>query len=1067
MKQKSKNHFYRMLFILLLILGNTSVNAETVKTVSDVGTSPSKIDRNVQQQTFLKGVVTDANGVPIAGANIIEVGTTNGVTTDFDGNFNLKITTINPKIKVTYIGFKDKTISVKGKKEITVALEEDTEQLDEVVLVSFGKQKKKSMVSSITTVKPADLKIPSSDLTTSFAGNLPGMIAYQRIGEPGLNSNVEFFIRGVTSLNYANSPLILIDGVELTATDLSRLQPDDVASFSIMKDASATALYGARGANGVIYITTKEGKEGKLNINIRFEESLSSAIKNLELADPLTYMKLHNEAIRTRDPLGILPYSLEKVDNTIAGNNPTLYPVTDWYKELFSDYTINKRLNFSLMGGGSKVNYYVSGSASQDRGILKVPKISSFTNNIDFRTFQLRSNIGIQLTESTKLKLNFTANFDDYTGPLYGGSDTYQKVMMANPVLFKPFYDVKNFPDHPYTTHILFGNYDQGNYINPYADMVKGYKEQERTKFISQVELNQNFDFLLEGLQGKAVININRTSGNSIERSYNPFFYSVRQNRETGKMYLTSLNETSGTEGLSYREFDKYVTSSTYLEGSLTYTNTFNEDYDVSAMLVGTLNHRTVSNAGSLQASLPYRNAGVSGRLTFTYADKYLSEFNFGYNGSERFHEKERFGFFPSAGLGWVISNESFFEKAKDIINNLKIKTTFGLVGNDKIGSSYDRFFYLSQVNLSDGDRGFITGTDFQKYLPGVSVSRYANNQITWETSEKFDIGIELGLFNKIKLEADYFTEHRSNILTDRIISSETGIEVPVKANFGEVDSHGVDGSITYTDNFTSGWWIQARANFTYATNKIVKLEEPDYSKTPWLSRVGHSVNQMWGLVAERLFVDQAEINNSPKQTFGEYMGGDIKYKDINGDGRITNLDRVPMGNPTKPEIVYGFGVSTGYKGFDFSCFFQGLANESFWINTLRTAPFVNISNDGYIGNNQLLKAWAESHWSEDNRDVYAKWPRLSDKPVINNLQGSNWFMQDGSFLRLKSAEFGYSLPNSLVVDKWKMNKVRFYLSGTNLLTFSKFKLWDPEMAGDGLKYPTQRVFNLGIHLMF
>ncbi len=1063
MKQKFKN---RMTFVKLWLVAIMIVSANLSAFAKTVATSDEEVTLSTPTQAILKGTVVDNNGMPIAGANVVEVGTKNGTTTDFDGNFTLKLITVNPKLKVTYMGFKDKVVSVKGKTKINIVIEEDTESLEEVVLVSFGKQKKKSMVASITTVKPKDLKIASSNLTTSFAGNLPGMIAYQRTGEPSFNGDdVQFFIRGVTSLNYGK-PLILIDGVELDGSDLARLQPDDIASFSIMKDASAAALYGARGANGVIYVTTKTGSEGKLKVNVRFEESLSMATKKLDFADPFTYIKLHNEAVRTRDPLGMLPYSLEKVDKTIAGVDDVLYPVVDWYKEMFNDFALNKRMNFSLSGGGSKVDYYVSGSVTQDKGVLRVPKINNYNSNIDFKKFQLRSNVGIKLTEKTKMKLNFTANFDDYTGPIYGGSDIYQKVMMANPVLFRPYYSIKDFPNHPYTTHILFGNDSKKfPYVNPYADMVKGYKEQERNKFISQIELNHDFDYLLEGLKAKAVINFNRLSGNAVVRQMSPYFYAAKINRETKKRYLSPLNEESGREGLSYSEQGKYVTSSTYFEGSLTYSNTFNEIYDVSAMLVGTANHRTVSNAGSLQASLPHRNIGVSGRLTFGYDDRYLTELNFGYNGSERFSEKFRFGFFPSAGLGWVVSNESFFEGAKDAVNLLKFKATYGLVGNDRIGTGSDRFFYLSEVNLDNNYYGFTTGTNFQKHLRGVSISRHANDKITWETSEKFDIGVELGLFNKFHLEADYFTEHRRNILTNRIVSSELGLESSVKANFGEVESWGIDGSLVYTDNFTKDWWFQARGNFTFATNKIIKLEEPDYSATPWKSRVGYSINQQWGYVADRLFVDEAEVKNSPKQSFGEYTGGDIKYKDLNGDGRITPLDMVPMGNPTAPEIVYGFGISTGYKGLDFSCFFQGVANESFWIDARRTAPFANVTSGGYNGNNQLLQVWADSHWTEENRDVYAKWPRLSEKTINNNVQTSNWFMQDGSFLRLKSLELGFTLPSKIISDKWNMDKVRLYLSGTNLLSFSKFKLWDPEMAGDGLKYPTQRVFNLGVQI--
>ncbi|RTE52372.1 TonB-dependent receptor [Arenibacter aquaticus] len=1016
-----------------------------------------------EQIRTIKGVVKDASGVPVMGANVVVLGTARGVLTNFDGEYEIKANT-GDVLEFSFLGMATKRATVGDSDTIDITMEESAEALEEVVLVSFGKQKKKSLISSISTVKPADLKIPSSNLTTALAGNVAGIIAYQRTGEPGAD-DANFFIRGVTSFGYGNSPLILIDGVELTTRDLARLQPDDIASFSIMKDATATSLYGARGANGVIYVTTKEGVEGPARISARIEASISSATQNVDFADPITYMQLHNEAVRTRDPLGILPYSQRKVDQTIAGNDPILYPTTNWQEELFKDYTLNKRFNFSVNGGGKVARYYVSVAASQDNGVLDVPSVSNYNSNINYQQFQLRSNTNISLTETTKLKMSFIGNYDDYTGPLDSGEALYKKVMRSNPVYFRPYYEAD--AANEYTNHILFGNYGDGNYLNPYADMVKGYRESGSSKIITQIELEQDLKSITQGLMGKVVINANRESGNAVNRSYNPFYYQPRISTLTNELILNPLNEETGTEYLGYNEGNKFVTSSTYFESSLTYNKNINELYDVSGMLVFTMNNRRVSNAGNLQESLPFRNMGLAGRFTLSSRDKYFGEFTFGYNGSERFDKKERWGYFPSLGLGWIISNEEFFKDYKDVVTNLKLKTTYGLVGNDQIGSASDRFFYLSQVNLSDDGRGYVTGSDFDNYLPGVSIQRYANDQISWETAEKFNLGLELGLFDKWNLEADFFKEYRSNILANRIVLASMGLESGVRANIGEAKSTGIDGTLVYNNSFNKDFWVQARANFTYATSKIVKIEEPDYSETPWLSRVGQPINQVWGYVAERLFVDENEVNNSPVQTFGEYSGGDIKYKDINGDGRISGLDRVPIGNPTSPEIVYGFGVSAGYKGFDISCFFQGLANESFWINPYETAPFVDIHYDGepnWDTNNQLLQVWADSHWSENNRDLYAKWPRLSPNISGNNTQTSTWFMQDGSFLRLKSLEVGYNLPQN-VLDKIKMDRIRFYVTGNNLLAFSNFKLWDPEMAGNGLSYPTQRVINAGVQL--
>ncbi len=1021
------------------------------------------------QQTQIRGKVVDESRGPLPGATVVIAGSTGGSITDRDGKFSINV---NPgdKIVVSFIGMETQVIDYTGQTELEIILKGTVDELDEVTVVAFGRQKKESVIASISTVRPSDLKIPASNLTTALAGRMPGIISYQRSGEPG-KDNAEFFVRGVTTFGYKKSPLILIDGIELSTTDLARLQPDDISSFSIMKDATATALYGARGANGVILVTTKEGKEGPAKLNIRYERSMSSPTRMVDIADPVTYMKMHNEAIITRDPLGGRAYSLDKIKMTEQANrNEFVYPAVDWFDEMFDQQAMNNRLNFNLSGGGKVARYYLASTINSDNGILKVDKRNDFNNNVKFNRLSLRSNVNINVTKSTEVIVRFNANFDDYNGPIDGGETLFRKALQTNPVLYPKYFEPDT--EYEYTQHILFGNAGQyGDYLNPYADMVKGYKDESRSNILAVVELKQDLSFITEGLSARVLGNTTRESFFNVSRSYSPFYYSVANyDPQIDEYSLFELNPDEGTEYLEYYEGDKTITTSFYFEGATNYNRTFKDKHTVTGMFVGIMRELKLANAGNLQRSLPYRNIGLSGRFTYAYDSRYFAELNFGYNGSERFAEKERFGFFPSMGFGWILSNENFWNPLSNVVNKFKLKATHGLVGNDAIGSQDDRFFYISQVNMNDGGRGTTYGQNYNEFIPGISISRYGNDRISWEKAQMTDLGIEIGLFDKIDIQADYFYEYRSNILMDRSqVPSSMGLQVPLRANIGEASSKGFEASIDFQHNFTNDFWVMARGNITYATSKFEVYEELDYvgAGLPWRSRVGLSLSQPYGYIAERLFVDEGDIANSPLQTFGEYMAGDIKYKDINEDGRIDQNDMVPIGYPTDPEIIYGFGASTGYKGIDFSFFFQGSARSSFFIDTYNTSPFINVNGGGDIGNNALLNVWADDHWSEDDRNIYAAWPRLSDQVIQNNQQRSTWFLKNGAFLRLKSVELGYTVPQNQFISKVGISSMRFYLSGTNLLTLSGFKLWDVEMGGNGLGYPIQQVFNLGVNVNF
>ena len=1022
----------------------------------------------VAQTKTVKGVIyEEETGEPMPGATVSVEGSTRGVMTDLDGSFELTGVKPTDKLKFECLGKETQVLQVGTMTNFVVKLKNAANELDEVTVVAFGKQRKESVIGSISTVDVKTLKVPSSNLTTALAGNVAGVIAYQRTGEPG-QDNADFFVRGITTFGANTSPLILIDNIELTSTDLARLQPDDIESFSIMKDATATALYGARGANGVIFVTTKRGQEGPAKIFARVETSISAPTDVVELADPVTYMKSYNEAISTRDPLGELMYTYDKIEQTgKPGANRLIYPANDWYDMLFKDFATSYRANVSARGGGKVATYYVSGAYTEDTGVLKVDKRNSFNNNIDDKNYTLRSNVDINVTPTTKLAVRLTGNFRDYQGPLNGGSDVYRQVMHSDPVLFPAYYPVDD--EHVGIQHIMFGNYEDGSYINPYANLVKGYKNYQRSQMIAAVQLEQDLKFITKGLSFMTLFNLTRLSEFTVNRQFNPYWYRLdRYDSYTGEYHVNRINE-NGTDYLTYSESGKTVKNTMYSETRLNYNRSFGK-HDVTGLLVFTASESLTANAGSLQLSLPSRNAGLSGRFTYGYDKRYFVEYNFGYNGSERFHKSHRWGFFPSAGLAWMMSNEKWFKPLTKVVSNLKLRYSYGLVGNDNIGSSSNRFYYLSEMSMNNSGLGASFGETRNVSYNGIRVVRYANEAITWEKSYKSNYALELGLFKKLDIIAEYFTEHRTDIFMQRAdIPNTMGLQAAVYGNIGQARSKGIDIQADYKQAWASGLWASARANFTYSTGKYDVYEEPTYPES-YRQHAGRSIRQTWGYIAERLFVDDEDAANSPSQAaFGsQYGGGDIKYTDVNGDGVITNADMVPIGYPTSPEIIYGFGVSLGHKGFDFSVFFQGLGRESFWIdatsaystkyNKYGTAPFVN--------NGQLLKAYSDSHWSEDNRDIYALYPRYSAYENHNNTQVSTWWMRDGSFVRLKQMEFGYTLPQKLT-NKIHIDNLRVYFQGNNLLCWSKFKLWDPELAGEGFNYPIQRTFNIGVNVTF
>lgn len=1037
----------------------------------------------------VNGIVKSTDGIELIGANIRIKGTTTGTNSDGHGKFSLVLSSLNDTLEVSYIGYITKYVPVNGRTYIDIDLKSKTLTGKEVVVTAFGeKQAKESLVGSVTSLDEHQLNVlksaPTGNLTTVLAGRIPGLIGFQRSGEPG-NNTAQFFIRGVQSFGYGNSPLILIDGVRASPQDLALLNPNDIESFSVLSDATATSLYGSKAANGVMIIKTKTGQVGHIRTTIRVSNNITMPTQVPDFVDPVTYMKEANNATRSRNPLAPLPYDQLKIDKTQEGtNNPFLYPEVDWYKMLFKDYAYNQMYSLNINGGGEIATYYISGSMNKETGLLKVPHLNNFNNNIDVKNYSLRSNVDINLTESTSLAFKINGVFQDYQGPLIGGTGTYHQVVNANPARFPAFYPIDSA--HEGVDHPLFGNYiAPGNpnsadfYTNPYAEMVKGYQARHQSTINAQFEIKQDLGKLVKGLDIGGLVNVQRFSQRGANRSYSPYYYQAFRKGVNGnvgekdKYFLQLLNPETGNNHLSYNPQDKIIESRILARAMINYKRSFGEDHEVSAFIVLKARneiHDESTTGTDLEATLPYRNVNWAGKLAYNYKHRYYVEANLGITGSERFAKGHRYGYFPSFGVKYNISNEDFWESMKPAISNLAFRLTFGYGGNDDFSAAGQRFLYLSKVNFDAP--GYTTGVKRSTTRSGINLEKYPNPYIGWERKRQTNLGIDLGLIqNNLTLHTDIYHAIRSNILQERIsVTYAMGLQSNPLVSFGKTENKGVSTRLVFHKNLGDSWSLYVRGNFTYARSKIIKYSENPIPNSPNVMKTGTPVNQIFGLYADRLFLDQKEIENSPNQNFGSYGAGDLKYRDINGDGEITLNDVLPIGFPTAPEINYGFGFSLQFKNFDLSSFFEGLAHESFIINTSASSAIDNQGTAPFVGGHQLLKVYEEDHWTPQNGNVYARYPHFSseraDEGVENNSMASTWFLRNGAYLRIKRVEIGYSLPTKLV-NLIGLDNVRFYANGINLYHFSKFKLWDPEMAGNGLDYPLQSAYNLGILINF
>lgn len=1035
-----------------------AVSLFSMNTVARSSNSSAVDVQSVQQNRRpISGVVVDGNNDPLPGVTVMVPSRQGGVITDVDGAYTIEAAT-GEELRFQFLGMKTVTIEVGSGTIYNVQLLEDVEMLDEVTVTAFATQKKESVVSSIETISPSELKVPSSNLTTALAGRLAGVISYQRSGEPGAD-NAQFFVRGVTTFGYASSPLILLDGFEVDANALARVDPDNIASFSVLKDATSAALYGSKGANGVIMVTTKKGQAGAPKISFRAEGRLSTPTKVQKTVDGITYMNLYNQAQFNDNPLLEPYYNAQKIQNTMEGLNEYAYPNINWYDEMFNSNAFNQYYNFNVSGGGSVVRYYLAVSYNKEEGILKNNRLNNFKNNIDIDRFNILANITMDLTPTTVFDINMNSIFENYTGPLDNTDDVFKSVMNSNPVEFPKFYLPDE--DHAYVKHTLFGSDATGSMMNPFAQMVRGYKDGSTGRITSQFSLDQNLDALTEGLMARGKVSIKSDSYHESKRSYTPYLYNIKNYDAFNDTYV--LQEVRrGTDALGDPEQWRDGVFRLYLEGGLTYARRFAGVHDVSGLLIYTQEEikNTSGNPGSIQRTLPQRLQGMRARLNYGFDDRYLAEMSLTYTGSEKFANDHRWGIFPAMGVGYILSNESYWEPLQDVMPMFKLKYSLGMVGNDQIAGPEDRFFFLSDID--PGSWGYRWGRNFNSSYGGFNINRYANPQITWEIAVKQNVGFEMDLFKNrsLKVILEYFTENREQIYQARANLPETmGLTSNVYGNVGEVKSAGWDGSIDLNHSFNKDFWISGRFNFTYAHNEIIENEEPEY-RWSYLSNIGWPINTWKGYIAERLFIDEADVANSPRQELGGIVrAGDIKYKDINGDGRVNSDDQVHIGYPIVPEITYGFGLSGGYKNFDLSFFMQGQDRVSFFINPNNIAPFVEQRN--------AMQYIADDHWNPNNPVAKAFWPRLSASyNDNNNVSNSTWWIRNGRFLRMKNAELGYTLPKNFFPSTG-IESLRLYLAGQNLFNLSDFKLWDPEMGGEGFNYPLQKVYSVGLTVSF
>ena len=1001
------------------------------------------VNANAQKIT-VTGTVTDANG-PMVGVTVLEKGSSsNGVITDIDGNYRINVPA-SAELVFESIGYTAQTIAVGSKTVINVVLVESAQSLDAVVVTAYGTQKKASIVGAIQTVEPGALEIGGSTdrLSNNLAGQIAGVIAYKPSGEPGYDSS-QFWIRGVSSYTGTTAPLVLVDGIERTLDDLD---VEQIESFSVLKDASASAMYGVRGANGVIVINTKRGKVGKPVVSIRVEQALQAPTKLPEFLRAADEMELQNE-LYAEENGGKYTWDPQIIERTRMGYDPDIYPDVNWLEAVTKSMQENTRATVNVNGGSERVRYSFVATYFRESGIMAVDESLPFDTSTKLNKFTVRSNVDVNITKTTVLGIS-----------IGGYMQHLRKSAASTDSVFGWAFET---PSYVHPTIYSDGTIPRRSQrVNPWGEATQsGYTRGNSFKIESLVTLDQKLDMITEGLSLNAKFSFDNYQSKYSNRKKAVRYYDVATGRDDHGNLIHNLQQ-SGDEFLGHEAGGAHGNHRTYVEASLHYNRIFNDKHNLDALL---LYMQDGYDSGSTQ---PYRHQGISGRLSYNYDNRYVAEFNFGYNGSENFAPGHRYGFFPSGAIGWIISEEPWMESAKDVLSTLKIRASLGLAGNDSIGGR--RFAYITTINAGGGS--FTWGQQGAAYTRDfVREGEIGIPSLTWETVRKANVGIEIGLWNELNLQLDVFDEYRSNIFIQRsnTVPTQIGFQATPYANYGIVDNKGFEVALTWTHRFNQDFTMQLRGTASYAKNWVRERDEAASLKGTYRSATNRSINEHMGYIAMRLYEDADFVDGKlnpelPSPELGlEVQPGDIMYADLNEDGVITAMDRTYLGHTSAPRFVYGFGANFVLKNFDFGFFFQGVADAYKVIGG--NNYFLPASGQGVFGNSYSN---ANDRWTVENPSQNVFWPRLHYNNTTHNLQGSTWWMKNMAFLRLKNIELGYSLPKS-VVEKIHLGGLRFYVSGNDLFTISGFKLWDPELdTTTGLRYPTMKSVQFGLDLKF
>jgi len=1022
----------------------------------------------------ITGRVVDNKGEPLPGVSVIEEtkdGKHNGTMSDADGIYEIRVNS-GATLRFNYIGFESVSIRTGNASVYDVVMTESVNELDEAVIVGYGVQRKISTVGSQSTLKTEDIKAPTGSLSSILAGRLSGIVGVQRTGEPG-NDAADIWIRGISTPNGA-APLVLVDGVERPFNDID---PEDIESITLLKDASATAVYGVRGANGVLVIKTKPGIIGKPVVSFDYYEGFNRLTKKPKLADGIAYMEAANEASYNMGQGRNKNYSEDYIEKTRSGVDPLLYPNVNWNELIFKDWAHSRRVNANIRGGSQMAQFYTSVSYYNETGMIKTNPNENYDSGINFDRYNITANINLEITPTTKVDVGVQGFLSqgNYQGET--SQTVFASTMEVNPVKYPAMFVIDGKEYVP-------GTHTQGGERNPYADATKrGYRQEMKNKIQSNIRVTQDLKFITAGLKFSAMFAFDATTER--KRNYNKrestYYFTDRNNpydsNGNPQLSLTWNGSTSLNPSKSFDGDQK-----DYFEAALNYDRLFGTDHRVGAMVIYTQENKTYNQANSIIHMIPFRMQGIAGRATYSWRDRYFGEFNIGYNGGENFPKEKRFGTFPAVGFGWVASNESFWKSISKAIPFFKVRYTYGKVGNSKLGKDLEvrRFMYLEQYEYP-GKYGYNFGTNS---VGGVAISN-PKTSLGWEVATKQNLGLDIKLMNEdLSLTVDLFKESRKNILLNRAnnLPGYAGFQAVPYGNIGESKTLGLDGNIEYFKRVNRDWNITLRGNFTWAKPEWVIDENPYRDDAPWRNRKGFSLTSIEGYTAVGLYTqtdidrinawyalpesERANVNlpfpKPPKTELSDVRAGDIMYKDMNGDGKIDDIDKSWLGNGDVPEINYGFGFNLDYKAVTLGVLFQGTANSQRFVGGI-VKPFDIISSGVYSN--------ITDRWSEENPSQDVFYPRLAyDGDAVgnqNNFDNSTWWLKDMSFLRLKTLQVTYRLPKSWC-QKVGLKDASVYMLGMNLFTLSKWKLWDPELDTDnGTKYPNNSSYTIGVNFRF